>query len=143
PAFWSAFTCFGCLPLELRLEIWSMALSSVPRRRIHIYYRKARKPGQRRFASEIKNPTLLAVNRESRAEALGVFHLLLDSNEAGDQAIYFHPDHDTVVFGLIPFESGKYMRKEFNAMGLQKVHHLEFLDVEWDARFSDFTKRLE
>ncbi|KAF7952231.1 uncharacterized protein EAE97_001728 [Botrytis byssoidea] len=83
-------TSFSDLPIELRLVIWSLAIS--PRAEV-VRYNYTKKSC---VSKDV--PALLLVSREARAEALHKYEISLGTRTKVNSTIYFNYELDTVVF---------------------------------------------
>ena len=127
------FHAFSHLPIELRLKIWSFALSDT-RRVVYIECEKGTQLGNTRyvksFASTSQVPVLMRVNRESRYEALAIYRPFFRTNHR-PTGIYVAFDRDTIVFpdGIISY------LKEAELQGIQSMI-LELADVAYFGHFN-------
>lgn len=92
------FHYFPNLPTEIRLRIWSLALSNS--RIIHIDCERGVHPTLRRYAKAFTSPDpgppLLHVNHEARREALRVYRASFRTRHVPDHCIYIAFDRDVL-----------------------------------------------
>lgn len=126
------FPSFGCLPMELRSQIWDLAM---PARLVRFGWTKP--------------PSLLAVCRESRVAALKTYKLystdLKLPTGSSTHALYFSAERDTLLCNL-----NLYRRPSENVTSLERHHFMcslrslaldktiksiAFTDVAWYAEY--------
>ena len=132
------FHVFPQLPTELRLKVWSFALSDT-RHVVEIVCEKGIQLGNTRyiksFASTTQVPTLMRVNRESRREALSIYQPYFKT-KLRPTGIYVAFDRDTVIFpeGIISYLEGPELQ------GIQSMI-LELGDYAYFGHFNMDTLR--
>lgn len=109
----SVFTCFGELPTELRLKVWSYAAHSHPPRVITLY-------PDPRLQKEHPAPAILHACSESREVGLGVFELSLGNGKnysslkrlyvpPGAKDIYVNFDRDIIYLPFLKLEKSIFL----------------------------------
>lgn len=92
------FTSFSRLPVELRLQVWSLAM---PQPRVVSILQERQLNSKRRLICPNRKVTdLLYANHESRTEALKKYDLVLADQLRG-RPVYFDFNQDTLLLGDI------------------------------------------
>jgi hypothetical protein len=127
------FTCFGKLPVEVRVIIWRFCF---PRRR-EVYVKSgfdSLRIDTFRYSSHHPPPLVFRVNSESRALSLKHYCVLLQDIHRPDRRVYFHPSLDTVVFlDLDPLRDGSMLARASERLltTFQNIQSLKLRHMWW------------